>query len=55
MGVFTSHSGPSEEDIPLDVDDLIGRSENERRRAPEVVEDPEAQAFRRDLRSVGLI
>jgi len=52
MGVFTSHSGPSEEDIPLDVDDLIGRSENERRRAPE---DPEAQAFRRDLRSVGLI
>ena len=54
MGMFTSHGSPSEEDIPLDVDDLIGRSENERRRAPEaeVVEDPE-QAFRRNLRSIG--
>ena len=57
MGMFTSHGRQSEEDIPLDVGDLIERSENERRRASEgeVVEDPEAQVFRRNLRSLGLI
>jgi len=55
--MFTSHGRLSEEDIPLDVGDLIERSENERRRASEgeVVEDPEAQVFRRNLRSLGLI
>jgi hypothetical protein len=56
MGMFASHGRPSEDDITLDVDDLIERSENERRRALEVeVEDPEEQAFRRNLRAVGLV
>lgn len=55
MGTFASHGHPSEEDIPLDVDDLIERGENEQRRAPEVEMDPEEQAFRRNLRSSGLI
>lgn len=57
MGMFNSHGRPSEEDIPLDVEDLIERSENERRRDPEavVVENPEALAFRHHLRSFGLI
>lgn len=57
MGMFASHDRPSEEDIPLDVSDLIEQGENERRRTPgaEGVEDPEAQAFRRNLRSLGLI
>jgi len=57
MGMFVSHGRPSEDDIPLDVDDLIERGENEGRRAPEAdaVDDPEEQAFRRNLRSIGLI
>jgi len=57
MGIFAPHDRASEDGIPLDVDDLIERGENERRRAPEVevVEDPEEQAFRRNLRSIGLI
>ena len=57
MGMFVSHGRSSEDEIPLDVDDLIERGENERRREPgvEVVEDPEEQAFRHNLRSIGLI
>ena len=55
-GMFTSHGRPSEDELVLDVDDLIERGENERRRAQEAeVEDPEEQAFRRNLRAVGLI
>jgi hypothetical protein len=58
MGMFASRGRISEEDdIPIDVDDLIERGENERRRTPEaeVVEDPEAQTFLRNARSIGLI
>lgn len=56
-GMFAPHSRASEDDIPLDVDDLIERGENERRRAPEVeeVEHSEERAFRLNLRSMGLI
>jgi hypothetical protein len=54
MGVFNSHGRSSEEDIPLDVDDLIQRGENERRRDPEaeVVEDSEERALLRRLHSL---
>jgi hypothetical protein len=52
-GMFAPHGRASEDDIPLDVDDLLERGENERRREPEVeaVEDTE-EAVRRNLRTV---
>jgi hypothetical protein len=56
--MFTPHGRPGEDDLALDVEELIERGENERRRALEVevaeAEVSEEQAFRHHLRSVGL-
>ena len=54
VGMFAPHGRASEDDIPVDVDDLIERGENERRRSPEV-EDPEEEVVRRNLRAFALI